>query len=64
MTADDGTVRSVRVNGLPAPAAPNYSRWEVVLDGIQAETSKLVAAALDEAGNREQIPHRASIGTP
>jgi hypothetical protein len=65
MTADDGTVRTVRVNGQAARAlAPNYSRWEVVLEGLARGPLSLAAAAQDEAGNLEPNPHRASIIVP
>ena len=65
VAADDGTIRSVKVNDQAARAvAHNYSQWEVVLDGDHARSTVLTAAAEDEAGNREQIPHRLSIPAP
>ena len=65
MTADDGTVRSVRVNGRDARAlAPNYSRWEVVLDGLGSGPLSLTALAEDEAGNLERNAHRSSLIVP
>ncbi len=65
MTADDGTVRTVRVNGQAARAlAPNYSQWEVALKGLASGPLLVVATAEDEAGNTEQNPHRTSVVVP
>ena len=65
MTADDGTVRAVQVNGRAARSlAPNYSRWEVELDGLVPGPLSLAAAAQDDAGNLEPNPHRTSIVVP
>jgi len=62
VTADDGDVRSVRVNGRSArPVAPNYSQWEVLLEGSDAKASSLVACAQDAAGNAEPIPHEVDL---
>lgn len=55
VTADNGTVAKVTVNGKPAKAtSPNFSQWEVVLDGSGELT--LTAAAEDAAGNVEKTP--------
>jgi hypothetical protein len=65
VAADDGTIRNVRVNDQPARSlAPNYSQWEVVLDGAYADCSILTACAEDEAGNHEQVPHRVVVNQP
>ena len=62
VTADDGDVRCVRVNGRSAHSiAPNYSQWEVVLEGSDAAASSLVASAQDAAGNTEAIPHEVDL---
>src|SRR5262249_4552383 len=53
-TADNGTIKRVVVNGKEARAtAPNFTRWEIILD----KASKLEAHAEDEAGNVEKNPH-------
>jgi hypothetical protein len=65
MTADDGIVQAVRVNGRAArPLAPDYSQWEVVLDALPPGPLPLVAVARDEAGNVERNPHRTSVVVP
>jgi len=62
VTADDGDVRSVRVNGRSARSvAPNYSQWEVLLEGSDATTPNLVACAQDAAGNSEAVPHEVNL---
>ncbi len=62
VTADDGEVRSVRVNGLSARAvAPNYSQWEVFLEGSDATAPSIVACAEDFAGNAEPTPHEFNL---
>jgi hypothetical protein len=62
VTADDGDVKSVRVNGRPArPVTPNYSQWEVLLEGADAAASTLVACAQDAAGNTEPTPHQINL---
>ena len=56
-TCDDGTVRTVQVNGREAKAiSPNFSEWEVVLDAPTGPLT-LTARSEDAAGNREQTPH-------
>ncbi len=65
VTADDGTVRSVRVNGREArPLAPNFLRWEAVVEELSGSPLSLTAVAQDAAGNVERIPHRATILPP
>ncbi len=62
VTADDGDVRSVRVNGRSArPVAPNFSQWEILLEGTDANAPSLVACAQDAAGNSEPIPHTVNL---
>ncbi len=62
VTADDGDVRSVRVNGRSArPIAANYSQWEVVLEGSDARAPSLVACAQDAAGNVELTSHEVDL---
>jgi hypothetical protein len=59
VTADDGEVRSVCVNGRTARSvAPNYSQWQVLLDGSDAASPSVVACAQDAAGNLERTPHQ------
>jgi len=67
VTADDGNVRAVRVNGHEArPLSPDYSQWEVELDRPAAGSGpwNLAATAVDAAGNVEQTPHQISITGP
>jgi hypothetical protein len=60
--ADGGTIRTVRVNGRPARAlGPNYSQWEVVLEGVAPGPLELTAVSEDDAGNIEKIPHHMSF---
>ena len=55
-TTDDGRVARVVVNGREARAlAPNFSRWEIELDGPPV---KVEAHSVDAAGNVEARPHR------
>jgi len=55
--ADNGTVAKVKVNGKAATAtAPNFSEWEIVLEGMPAGESKIEAGAEDAAGNVELTP--------
>jgi G8 domain len=64
-TADDGAVRSVRVNGRAARAlAPNFLRWEATVDELPAGTATLTAIAEDAAGNVERLAHRVEIPCP
>jgi hypothetical protein len=59
VTADDGAIKCVRVNGQSArPVGPNYSQWEVELVGLAPGPLTLAAAAEDTAGNVERTPHR------
>ncbi|MCO6459608.1 MAG: G8 domain-containing protein [Pirellulaceae bacterium] len=55
---DDGQVRQVQVNGMPAEmttATPGVTDWRIELDAGQ--TATLSALAVDDAGNIELTPH-------
>ncbi|CAN5241972.1 hypothetical protein BH11PLA2_BH11PLA2_09930 [soil metagenome] len=57
VTADNGMVVKVMVNGRPARStAANYSEWLWVMEGITAGEVKLQASAEDTAGNAEKTP--------
>ena len=57
VTSDDGVIRKVVVNGLPATAtAANFAEWEIVLDAGKGE-DKITAHAEDAAGNVETNAH-------
>ena len=57
VTADDGTVQSVRVNGREARRlAPNFLEWEAVVEEPTAGPLTLTATAQDAAGNVERAP--------
>jgi hypothetical protein len=66
VTVDDGTVRSVVVNGHAAePLSPNFLDWQVELDtGPSAGSLNLSAQAEDICGNTEPVPHRAAVVLP
>ena len=67
VSVDDGAVRIVRVNGHPARSlADDYSRWEVemALDRPMHGPMTLCAAAEDDAGNVEKVPHQAETAVP
>src|SRR5262245_58769715 len=56
-TADNGTVKRVRVNAQEARAvAPNFAEWTIILEKRPA-AGKLEAHAEDTAGNVEKKPH-------
>ncbi len=56
-SADDGRIKSVKVNGQEArPLVSDFSRWEVTLEPIGARPISLIAAAEDASGNIEQTP--------
>lgn len=57
-TTDDGVVKEVRVNEIPARSlSGTFAEWEAILPAPQAEVLKLKAHATDEAGNVEKRPH-------
>jgi len=65
VSADDGAIKSVRVNGQSARlVGPNYSQWEVELIALAPGPLVLAALAEDAAGNVEQNPHRAVTTVP
>jgi hypothetical protein len=56
-SSDDGEIRRVLVNGLPARAArPNFAEWEAEIDATG--DAEITAHAEDAAGNVEKTPHR------
>ena len=66
VSMDDGAIRSVQVNGVPArPLDTNYLEWEAVIDAKPAHGSLTVrAVAVDRAGNTEALPHRLEVHWP
>jgi hypothetical protein len=57
-TSDNGTIKTVRVNGREARSVgANFAEWEVVLDDVRSGELKLEAQAEDAAGNIEKRPH-------
>jgi hypothetical protein len=56
--SDNGTIRTVRVNGKEARLVrPNYAEWEAILPWQPAGEVRLTAQAEDTAGNVEKVPH-------
>jgi hypothetical protein len=65
VATDDGTLRSVRVNGREARAlAQNLLEWEAILEGVHHSPFTLTALAEDAAGNVERLPHRVTVTLP
>ena len=63
-SADDGRIKTVRVNGQEVrPLTPDFSRWEVTLEPIRSRPITLSAAAEDAAGHIEPTPHEMTIAT-
>jgi hypothetical protein len=61
-SADDGRIRSVRVNGQEArPLVGDFSRWELILETVGNRQVTLSAAAEDESGNIERMPHNLTV---
>ncbi len=57
VASDDGEIRKVVVNGLPATAtAANFAEWEILLDNVKGQDN-ITAHAEDAAGNVEKHPH-------
>ena len=59
-THDDGTIKTVTVNGQPARIhrqQHGVADWTIEL----ADAKQLIAAATDVAGNTEKTPHRLSL---
>jgi hypothetical protein len=64
VTADNGTVKRVVVNGVEATAwRPNFSEWSVKLKNVPEGELKLTAHAEDTAGNIEKRPHVLTVPT-
>jgi hypothetical protein len=58
VTADNGVVKRVLVNGKEAKALrPNFAEWEAALD----PAAEVTAYGVDAAGNVERLPHRRSV---
>jgi hypothetical protein len=65
VAADNGTIRSVRVNGQEArPLAPNFLEWETLVDAPHTRSITLTALAEDAAGNIERLPHSTEVSLP
>jgi hypothetical protein len=61
-TSDNGTVKSVLVNGLPASSLrSDFAEWEVTLTEVRPGELKLSARGEDKAGNVEPRPHATTI---
>ena len=57
-TSDNGTVKSVSVNGRPAASLrSDFAEWEVTLTEVRPGELKLSAHGEDKAGNVEPRPH-------
>jgi hypothetical protein len=62
VTADDGEVKKVVVNGVEAKALrPNFAEWEAVLSDVKSGELTLKAHAEDAAGNVEKRAHEMSV---
>jgi hypothetical protein len=60
VTADNGTVKRVLVNGTEAKAlAPNFAEWEATLENTAG--GQIAAHAEDVAGNVERRPHVVAV---
>ena len=56
-SADDGRVKTVRVNGVEAtPLVPDFSRWEAII-GASPGHGALTSTAEDAAGHVESTTH-------
>jgi hypothetical protein len=66
VSIDDGTIRSVQVNGRPARALEqNYLSWEAVLEEPKTPgLVKVTATSTDDTGNDEKTPHQLMVGVP
>ena len=57
ISADNGRVTKVTVNGQPAKSlSPNFADWEIVLEGARTAGTRIEARSEDEAGNVERTP--------
>ena len=64
MTADDGTVRSVRVNGRMHAHSHQLFTMGSRTDRLGSGPLSLTALAQDEAGDLERNAHRSSLIVP
>jgi hypothetical protein len=61
-SSDNGTITSVKVNGVSATALESdFSKWRVVLSGLSAGAYTVTAHATDAAGNIETNPHSVNL---
>src|SRR5262249_46623241 len=61
-TSDNGTVKSVSVNGRAAASLrSDFAEWEITLTEVRPGELKLSARGEDKAGNVEPRPHVATI---
>lgn len=62
--ADNGTIREVLVNGVPARSIRDeFAEWEVTLKTLKADCPEVTATASDAAGNSEATPHTVTVAT-
>jgi hypothetical protein len=61
VASDNGTIKSIAVNGTAAKAtAANFAEWQVVLENVPVG-AKLEAVAADAAGNVEKTPAMVTV---
>ncbi len=59
VAVDNERVKSVRVNGRSArPLTPDFLDWEAEVEANSNGPTRIVAEAVDVAGNAESLPHR------
>lgn len=64
-SSDNGTIEQVTVNGRRAtPLAPDFSQWEITLEGLPTGPTKITASARDNAGNEEFTRHEVTVVVP
>lgn len=62
VTADNGTVKRVLVNGQePKATAANFAAWEIVLENVPAGPLVVQAVSEDAAGNLEKTPAKVAV---
>ncbi|MFO0953613.1 MAG: G8 domain-containing protein [Isosphaeraceae bacterium] len=66
VSADDGAVQVVRVNGreLRPTAEAGLAEWRVELEGLSPGPYPVTALTEDAAGHREVTPHRLTVEIP
>ena len=63
-TSDNGSVKSVTVNGMPATATrENFAEWQILLPTTHGPMH-LTATSTDAAGNVEITPHELTVNVP